>query len=110
MKLLKRGEVWWVSFSSSLGGEIQKKRPAVIISDNAVNQKMNRVQVVPLSSKVRRIFKTEALVFVGGKEGKALANQIQTVAKERLLKKEGTLSVEEMKGVERALKIQLALK
>ncbi|MBM3748009.1 MAG: type II toxin-antitoxin system PemK/MazF family toxin, partial [Acidobacteria bacterium] len=45
-----RGEVWWVSFDPSLGGEVRKTRPAVIVSTDAANCALNRVQVVPLTS------------------------------------------------------------
>jgi len=43
---MKRGEVWWINFEPSVGGEIQKQRRAVIISNNISNQFLNRVQVV----------------------------------------------------------------
>jgi len=47
-----RGEVWWVNFDPSLGGEIQKTRPAVIVSNNASNRVLNRLQVLPITSQV----------------------------------------------------------
>lgn len=51
-----RGEVWWVSFDPSLGGEIQKTRPAVIVSINASNRTLNRLQVVPVTSRTGRVY------------------------------------------------------
>lgn len=47
---MNRGEVCWINFDPSIGGEIQKERPAVIISNNASNRNLNRVQVVPITS------------------------------------------------------------
>jgi len=47
---VKRGEVWWVNLDPSVGGEIREKRPAVIVSNYALNKFFNRVQVVPLTS------------------------------------------------------------
>ena len=51
----RRGEVWWVSFDPSVGGEVRKTRPAVIISNDAANRRMNRIQVVPVTSNVERV-------------------------------------------------------
>ena len=49
---MKRGEVWWVTFDPAVGGEIRKRRPAIIISNDAANKHLNRVQVIPLTSRV----------------------------------------------------------
>lgn len=106
---MQRGEVWWVNFDPSIGGEIQKRRPAVIISNNSSNKFLNRVQVVPLSSKTDRLYPSEAAVAVEGKESKAMADQLATVSKERLFRLGGMLSLEDMRKVEEAVKIQLAI-
>lgn len=106
---MKRGEVWWVDFSPSVGGEIQKVRPAVIVSNNAANLYSNRVQVVPLSSKANKLYPPDAMVRIAGRQCKAMADQIRTVAKERLRQRAGELSAIDMRGVEMAIRIQLAL-
>jgi len=106
---MQRSEVWWVNFDPSIGGEIKKKRPAVIISNNASNKFLNRVQVVPLSSKMERLYPSEAAVVFEGKESKAMADQLATVSKARLFRRAGVLSPEDMHKVEEAVKIQLAM-
>ena len=104
---MKRGEVWWVNFDPSVGGEIQKMRPAVIVSNNTSNKFLNRVQVVPLTSKTDRLYPSEAVVVFEGKESKAMADQLATVSKKRLFRRAGIISQEDMSKIEEAIKIQL---
>ena len=106
---MKRGEVWWVNFDPSIGGEIRKKRPAIIVSNDAANKYLNRIQVVPVTSKTEHLYPGEAYVTVAGKKGKAMADQVATVSKLRLSKRIGALSTTDLKKVGEAIKVQLDL-
>ena len=88
---MRQGEVWWVNFDSSVGGEVQRRRPAVIISNNASNRFLNRVQVVPLTNKKDRLYPSEAVVVFDRKESKVIVDQLATVSKVRLSLRAGIL-------------------
>lgn len=108
-KFPKRGEVWWINFDPAVGTEVNKTRPAVVVSNDDSNEFLERIQVVPLTSSTQKIYPSESLVTVKGTKSKAAADQIATVSKRRVYKKVGALSADGLAGVEYVLKVQLGL-
>ncbi len=106
---IERGDVYWVNFEPSLGGEIRKTRPAIVLSNNAANMHLNRVQVVPITSNTDRLYPGEALVRLNAEKRKAMGDQLTTASKQRIGKKIGSLSAEDLAGVEEAVLLQLGI-
>jgi mRNA interferase MazF len=76
---MKRGEVWWVEFDPSIGSEIRKTRPAVIVSNDAANRNLARVVVIPMTSNVSRVYPGETIVAIGGQQSKVFASSWEWV-------------------------------
>jgi mRNA interferase MazF len=106
---IERGEVYWVNFEPSLGGEIKKTRPAIVLSNNAANTHLNRVQVVPITSNTDRLYPGEAYVRLNTEKRKAMADQLTTVSKQRLGTKIGILSENDLDKLEDAVLLQLGI-
>lgn len=105
----KRGDVFWVNLDPTLGSEINKKRPCLIVSNNVGNRVSFRVIVAPITSSVKQVYPFEIKVTIQGREGKILLDQIRSVDKQRLAGKILSLDDELMRLMDKALKISLAL-
>ena len=110
----KRGEIYIVSFDPTIGSEIKKTRPALIVQNDIANRHSPVTIVAALSSQFNEpVYPTEVLLEPpeGGLEKRSavLLNQVRTIDKQRLVAKLGTLKPETMGRVDRALEVSLGL-
>lgn len=100
--MVKRGEIWLIDLDPTVGSEIQKTRPCVLISPAELHDNLRTVIVAPMTSAG---FATPFRVPVthAGKKGFIVLDQIRTVDKQRLIKKVGTLHAKTLSTVLAAL-------
>jgi mRNA interferase MazF len=106
---IERGSVYRVNFEPSLGGEIKKSRLAIVVSNNAANTYLNRIQIVPITSKTDHLYPGEAYVTLNSEKRKAMADQLTTIGKLRLGAKLGLLNKVDVGRVEAAILLQLGI-
>lgn len=107
--VVRRGEVWWVNFSPTQGGEIRKTRPAVVITTDALNRARRTVVVVPLSTGPQPHPPIVVATPSAGASSVAVCDQVRAVDKRRLTRNEGRLSSADMRSVEEGLRRILEL-
>jgi mRNA interferase MazF len=108
-KTPSRGDIYWVALDPTLGTEIQKTRPAIVVSNDSCNAYGSRVVVLPITGNVESLHPGEALIQVRGKPARALGDQIRSIDKQRLRSRIGRLSQAELLDIEDALCITLGL-
>jgi mRNA interferase MazF len=114
MARIKRGDLWTADLRPGQGFEVSKKRPCLIVSNNAVNNISPTVVIIPLSSQAYKILGPERL-FIAKKESKLakdsviLVTQIRAIDKTRLIKLIGSVSKAKLEEVEGAIKLVLDL-
>jgi len=106
----ERGEIWWVALDPTLGSEIRKTRPCIVVSVKILNERRRTVIVVPLSSSSAPSPPILIPITCDGRPAVAVSDQIRAVAKERLRSRLGVVGDDEMAGLEDALRqiMQLA--
>lgn len=113
-----RGEIWQVDFNPAQGNESSKSRPAVVVSNDRANATALRlgrgvVTVVPVTSNIARIYPFQVLLPAAttglAVDSKAQAEQIRSVATERLRRRIGRVSPHELAQLDQALRLHLEL-
>ena len=111
---MKRGEIYFADLSPTVGSEINKRRPVLIVSNDANNRASSTVTVLPLTSSIARVYPFEVLLAAQQcglpKDSKAMAQQIRTIPKDRLHPgKAGELDRDLMRRIDAAIRLHLAL-
>ena len=88
--VVERFDIFWVSLDPTIGSEIRKKRPAVVISPDEMNQNLNTIIVAPLTSTFKK-YPTRIEVSLDNKKGQVALDQIRTIDKSRLGAKAGRI-------------------
>src|SRR5580692_3074545 len=105
----RRGEIWWANLDPTVGSEIAKTRPCLVVSNSVVNEHRRTVVVVPLSSSPRAAPPVTVGVTCSGQQAVAVIDQVRAIAKERLVRRIELLSAEHLGAVEDALREILEL-
>jgi mRNA interferase MazF len=111
---MKRGDIFYANLNPTVGAEIAKRRPVLIVSNNVNNRVANTITVLPLTSNIHRVYPFEVLVTKSEsgltKDSKIQAQQIRTISKKRLEgDKIGCLNGETMNLVDIAIQLHLEL-
>jgi mRNA interferase MazF len=100
----ERGDIWWVALDPTLGSEIRKIRPCVVISVNVLNEKRRTAIIVPLSSSPKASPPILIPIDCGGHPAVAVSDQIRAVSKERMRSRLGVVTTDEMAALEDGLR------
>jgi len=111
---MKRGDIFYANLSPTIGSEVAKTRPVLIVSNDINNRVASTVTVLPITSKVTKVYPFEVFISKGDsglpQDSKIQAQQVRTISKERLLGDVvGSLSGEIMNLVNLALNLHLGL-
>jgi mRNA interferase MazF len=105
----RRGEIWWARLDPTVGSEIAKTRPCVVITSNILNERRRTAVVVPLSTSPQASPPILVPVRCEGREVVAVTDQVRAVAKERLERLIGQMADDDLAAVEQGLKEILEL-
>lgn len=111
---MKRGEIYYANLSPTVGSEMDKRRPVLVVSNDANNRAADTITILPITSSVSRVYPFEVLLELGAgglpKPSKVQTHQIRTISKQRINGGMlGSLSEEKMQLVDAAIRLHLAL-
>jgi mRNA interferase MazF len=106
---IERGDIYWVNLDPTLGSEIKKQRPCVVVSATPINQARHTVVVVPLSTSAKARAPLVVTVHCLEQQVSAACDQVRAIDKNRMVKYAGQLSVQDLALLENGLRYVLAI-
>jgi mRNA interferase MazF len=100
---VKRYEIRWAALDPTAGAEMAKTRPVVIVSLDALNERLETVTVCPLTSRLHPSWRTRLQVRAGRRPAEIAVDQIRTISKTRLGRKIGALTEQEAGALRRLI-------
>ena len=104
-----RGEIYWVNLNPTVGSEIKKRRPCLIVSNDIINEMSDIIIVAPITSQTKRVYSCEVKSLIAKKTGKIMLHQCRAIDKSRLETKLDHLDFDVMKLVDEAIKVTFGL-
>jgi mRNA interferase MazF len=101
---IRRGDIWWVDFEPTQGAEIRKRRPAVVITADALNRARRTVVVVPLSTGPEPHPPVVVATPSAGARSVAVCDQLRAVDKRRLARNAGRISGTDLSAIEEGIR------
>lgn len=111
---MKRSDIVYANLSSTVGSEINQRRPVLIVSNNANNRAASTLTVLPITSNIARLYPFEVALSRAesglAKDSKVQAQQIRTISKERIQgAAAGRLATDKLLEIDAAIRLHLAL-
>jgi mRNA interferase MazF len=104
-----RGELWWVRLGPTVGSEVTKTRPCVVVGSNTLNQRRRTVLIVPLSTGPSAAPPLTVSVASSRKAAVAVIDQVRAAAKQRFVRRAGTITATELTAIEDGLRAVMEL-
>lgn len=113
MSRILKGEIYWANLSPTVGSEISKTRPVLIVSNNINNQFAATTSILPITSTTDKVYPFEVFLSKGegnlSNDSKAKANQIRTIDKQRIGNRIGEISKAKLEEIEKAILTHLGI-
>lgn len=106
---IKRGDVWLVNLNPTLGSEMSKERPAIVVSNNVNNLHSDVITVIPCSSKTDKVYPVEVIITEMKYPSKALCDQIRAISRERFIKKLAEIEARTLAQIEQGILLHLGI-